>query len=92
MVVMTGDAGFLGLHLVDTFLDVGYNFIRLDNLSTDSMKNLHWRSSCWIRIDRCVLFVGLSANANQRQSAITRARQQHPVVLLRKEGPRLCGV
>jgi len=39
-VLVTGGAGFIGSHLVDTLLEKGYNVIALDNLSNGSKDNL----------------------------------------------------
>ena len=39
-VLITGAAGFLGSHLVDSFLNIGFNVIGIDNLSTGSVENL----------------------------------------------------
>mgnify|MGYP001472212411 CR=1 FL=1 len=39
-VLVTGGAGFIGSHLVDRLLDLGYRVVVIDNLSTGSEKNL----------------------------------------------------
>lgn len=46
-VLVTGGAGFIGSHLVDRLVDLGYNVRILDNLSTGSVDNikLHLNSS-----------------------------------------------
>ena len=39
-VVVTGGAGFLGSHLVDRLIELGYHVVVLDNLSTGSLANI----------------------------------------------------
>lgn len=39
-ILITGAAGFLGSHLCDKFIDLGYDVIGMDNLLTGSMKNI----------------------------------------------------
>ncbi len=40
-VLVTGGAGFIGSHIVDTFLDRGDDVVVLDNLSSGKTENLH---------------------------------------------------
>lgn len=39
--IVTGGAGFIGSHLVDRLIDLGWDVVVIDNLSTGSQKNLH---------------------------------------------------
>ena len=39
-ILITGGAGFLGSHLCDRFINVGYEVIAMDNLITGDMKNI----------------------------------------------------
>jgi dTDP-glucose 4,6-dehydratase len=39
-IVITGGAGFVGSHLVDTFLEEGHDVIAVDNFSTGSRRNI----------------------------------------------------
>lgn len=39
-VLITGGAGFIGSHLVDSLVDRDYHVTVLDNLSTGSIENL----------------------------------------------------
>ena len=40
-ILITGGAGFIGSHVVDTFLEAGHEVAVLDNLSTGSRKNVN---------------------------------------------------
>ena len=40
-VIVTGGAGFIGSHVVDLYLDAGYQVVVLDNLSTGRISNLN---------------------------------------------------
>jgi UDP-glucose 4-epimerase len=40
MVLVTGGAGFIGSHLVDRLMDIGYDVIVVDNLSAGRLENL----------------------------------------------------
>src|SRR6185295_2216048 len=39
-VVITGAAGFLGSHLAETLLDMGYSVVGIDNLATGDLANI----------------------------------------------------
>ena len=39
--LVTGGAGFIGSHLVDRLLSLGFNVVVVDNLSTGKLKNLN---------------------------------------------------
>ena len=39
-VVVTGAAGFIGSHLAETLLDLGYTVIGIDNLLTGDVANI----------------------------------------------------
>ena len=39
-ILLTGGAGYIGLHIVDLLCDLGFNVIVLDNLSTGYQENL----------------------------------------------------
>ena len=39
-IIVSGGAGFIGSHLIETLLDLGHNVICLDNLFTGSKKNI----------------------------------------------------
>jgi UDP-glucose 4-epimerase len=43
-IVVTGGAGFIGSHIVDTYIAAGHRVIVIDDLSTGSRKNLHPRA------------------------------------------------
>lgn len=43
-VLVTGGAGFIGSHVVDRFVQEGYEVLVVDNLSTGSVQNLHPRA------------------------------------------------
>ena len=51
-VVVTGGAGFIGSHLVDALLELGYEIVVLDNFSTGRLENLAHANSK-IRILNC---------------------------------------
>ncbi|MGB9696982.1 MAG: NAD-dependent epimerase/dehydratase family protein [Ignavibacteria bacterium] len=40
-ILVTGGAGFIGSHIVDTYIQAGHNVIVIDNLSRGSLDNLH---------------------------------------------------
>ena len=40
-VLVTGGAGFIGSHVVDLFIDNGYEVVVVDNLSTGRVSNLN---------------------------------------------------
>jgi UDP-glucose 4-epimerase len=43
-ILVTGGAGFIGSHLVDAYIDAGYEVLVIDNLSTGSRQNLNPRA------------------------------------------------
>lgn len=49
-ILVTGGAGFIGSHLVDTFVEQGYSVVVVDNLSSGSLKNLNKKSK-FIKLD-----------------------------------------
>ena len=40
-IMVTGGAGFIGSHVVDTFLANGYEVVVIDDLSTGRLSNLN---------------------------------------------------
>jgi len=40
-ILVTGGAGFIGSHVVDSYIELGHNVIVVDNLSTGSLENLN---------------------------------------------------
>ncbi len=64
-VLITGAAGFLGSHLCDKFLDLGYKVIGVDNLITGNIKNIeHLKSNNnfkFLKQDICE-FISISEN------------------------------
>jgi UDP-glucose 4-epimerase len=40
-ILVTGGAGFIGSHVVDSYLHAGHNVVVIDNLSTGSMRNVN---------------------------------------------------
>jgi UDP-glucose 4-epimerase len=44
-VLVTGGAGFIGSHVVDAYLDAGWNVAAVDNLSTGNRRNLNPRAT-----------------------------------------------
>jgi UDP-glucose 4-epimerase len=40
-ILVTGGAGFIGSHIVDAYLDAGYEVLVIDNLSTGDLNNLN---------------------------------------------------
>lgn len=51
-VLLTGGAGFIGSHVVDSLLENGYQVVVVDNLSTGSLRNLNLRAKFY-EIDIC---------------------------------------
>jgi len=43
-ILVTGGAGFIGSHIVDTYIQAGHTVIVIDNLSRGSLDNLHPKS------------------------------------------------
>ena len=43
-ILVTGGAGFIGSHIVDKYINLGYKVVVLDNLSTGFRKNLNPRA------------------------------------------------
>lgn len=43
-ILVTGGAGFIGSHLVDSYIAAGHNVVVVDNLSTGSKKNLNLKA------------------------------------------------
>ncbi len=39
--LVTGGAGFIGSHLVDRLLEVGYRVVVIDNMNSGKLKNLN---------------------------------------------------
>ena len=51
--VVTGGAGFLGSHLCDRLLEMGYEVVCLDNLLTGNMSNIaHLMGNARFKIGR----------------------------------------
>lgn len=54
-ILVTGGAGFIGSHVVDSYIELGHNVIVVDNLSTGSLENLNPKAKFYqldIRDDR----------------------------------------
>lgn len=43
-IIFTGGAGFIGSHIIDEYIKLGYKVVIIDNLSTGSKKNLNKRA------------------------------------------------
>ena len=39
--IITGGAGFIGSHIVDRLVDMDYEVLVIDNLSTGKLENIH---------------------------------------------------
>ncbi len=47
-ILVTGGAGFIGSHIVDTFIDAGHDVVVIDNLSTGRMENLNTKAKFYL--------------------------------------------
>ena len=43
-ILVTGGAGFIGSHIVDTYIEAGHEVFVVDDLSTGKIANLHPRA------------------------------------------------
>jgi UDP-glucose 4-epimerase len=51
-ILITGGAGFIGSHVVDSYLDAGHEVVVVDNLSTGSIRNLNPKAKFY-QMDIC---------------------------------------
>ncbi len=69
-VLVTGGCGFIGSHIVDTFIRNHYEVAVYDNLSTGSMKNVH---------SNVVAFIGNIEDEGSLEKAIEKFRPDYVV-------------
>lgn len=65
-VLVTGGAGFIGSHLVDSLMNKGWDVVVLDNLSSGSLKNVRK----WLENERFKFVQGDLKSANEAQKAV----------------------
>jgi len=67
--LITGGAGFIGSHLVDSLMNKGWEIVVLDNLSSGNLKNI----SKWLQNEQIEFIKGDLKNATDAQKAVKDA-------------------